>query len=387
MGNATAQAGPGSGHGGSGAGTPDVGQSMAFRDGFCFAAGDDPDGEPVLTEPSRRAVYVSRQGAQVRSERGRIVVDAPDGDNLLDLPASGVGRVVCFGAVRVSTGFRSWALTHDVETMFCTLRGRYLGTACPAGSGTRVRRLRAQLGAAADPLVCLELSRAVVEAKIRKQLVLLQRAGRPDNDGRVHGPVSRLRSALEGIAECPDKESLLGVEGAAARAYFEALGHLLPADLGFAGRARRPPTDLVNAALSFGYAVLLGETVSALRAAGLDPAVGMLHVEDETRPSLALDLLEEFRPLIVDQVVLAAARRGDLRPGQAEHREEDGAVLLGPDGRSAFLTAYERRMLQLTSGALPGFSGSLRRHLYRQAERLAAYVEDPTTAWTGLSWR
>jgi CRISP-associated protein Cas1 len=316
-----------------------------------------------------------------------VVVDAPDGESLLSVPASAVGRVVCFGAVWVSTGFRSWALTHDVETMFCTLPGRYLGTLGPPGSGTRVRRVRAQLLAASDPDVSLGFSRAVAEAKIRKQAVLLHRMAGPENHDVVRGPAERVRSALDGIAGCPDKETLRGIEGAAARSYFEALGHLLPAELGFGGRVRRPPTDLVNAALSFGYAVLLGETVTALRAAGLDPAIGMFHTEEESRPSLALDLMEEFRPLVVDQVVVAAARHGDLRLDQAEARTDDGAVLLGQDGRSMFLAAYERRMLQLTSGALPGFSGSLRRHLYRQAERLAAHVEDPTVPWTGLSWR
>ena len=122
----------------------------------------------------------------------------------------------------------------------------------------------------------------------------------------------------------------MGIEGAAAREYVAALGKIGPEDMRFAGRSRQPPADGINAALSYGYAIILGEAVSALCAAGLDPAIGLLHAEQGRRPSLALDLMEEFRPLI---------------------------------------------------------SGSLRRHLYRQAERVAACIHDPQATWTGLSWR
>lgn len=150
---------------------------------------------------------------------------------------------------------------------------------------------------------------------------------------------------------------------------------------------RLGPTVLEEAALSFGYTILAGEAVAALAAVGLDPAIGLLHADADRRPSLALDLMEEFRPLIVDQVVLAAIRQNRLT---AEHgRAEDGVagVLLTSAGREVVIGAYERRMLTTTRGALPGFSGSLRRHLYRQAERLAAYVHDPAATWSGLAWR
>jgi CRISPR-associated protein Cas1 len=136
-----------------------------------------------------------------------------------------------------------------------------------------------------------------------------------------------------------------------------------------------------------GYLIILGETVSALCAAGLDPAIGFLHSEQDRRPSLALDLMEEFRPLVVDQVVIAAARRSELRPEHGHREESVHGVLLTKAGRGMLVAGYERRMLQHARGALPGMSGSLRRHLYRQAERLATCVQDPEGSWTGLSWR
>jgi CRISPR-associated protein Cas1 len=165
------------------------------------------------------------------------------------------------------------------------------------------------------------------------------------------------------------------------------LGVVVPPEVRFTGRSRQPPQDIVNSALSYGYAILLGEVVSALCAAGLEPAIGLLHSEQERRPSLALDLVEEFRPLVVDQVVISAARRHELRAEHGRREEAGQGMLLTRAGREVLLAGYERRMLQHTRGALPGFAGSLRRHLYRQAERVAAFVHQPDIDWTGLSWR
>jgi len=216
---------------------------------------------------------------------------------------------------------------------------------------------------------------------------VLRRLARRGNAEVVAEAAGLMGQLLAMLPDASTREELMGVEGAAARAYFGALGAVVPDELAFPGRSRQPPLDVVNAALSYGYAILAGEAVSALCAAGLDPAIGLLHSDADRRPSLALDLMEEFRPQIVDQVVLAAVNRGQLRP---EHgRREDGVagVLLTRAGREAVIGGYERRMLQMTRGALPGFAGSLRRHLYRQAELTAAYVHDPTATWTGLSWR
>jgi|SRR5579863_1738609 len=218
-------------------------------------------------------------------------------------------------------------------------------------------------------------------------MILLQRLARRGNAETVADAATQMGHLLTMLPDCRSREELMGIEGAAARAYFGALGQIMPDGMTFAGRSRRPPEDIINAALSYGYAIILGETVSALCAAGLDPAIGLLHADDDSRPSLALDLMEEFRPLVVDQVVVSAARRAELRPEHGHREEAVHGVLLTKAGREVLVAGYERRMLQHTKGALPGLSGSLRRHLYRQAERLAAYIHDPSATWTGLSWR
>ena len=137
----------------------------------------------------------------------------------------------------------------------------------------------------------------------------MQNFGRREHADAVRDATSHMRNDLDLLPEAGTTAELMGVEGAAARNYFGVLGALMPEELKFSGRSRRPALDVVNAALGYGYgygyAMLLGECVSALVAAGLDPAIGMLHEDADRRPSLGLDLMEEFRPMIVDQVVVA----------------------------------------------------------------------------------
>lgn len=373
----------------------DAGKSavMSFDEGFCFVGEDfGPRYPPVITdrrigEPARRVLYLAMQGAHARLESGRLIVASAQDEELLDVPSGLVERLVCFGAIGISAGLRSWALSSGVDMVFLSRRGSYLGHAWAAGSSQRITRLRAQLSFADDDARLMPFARAVVEAKVRKEIVLLQRFARRDNAEAVMAKAERMDRLLAMLGDCGTRDEVMGIEGAAAREYFAALEQIVPEDMSFTGRSRQPPEDVVNSALSYGYAIILAETVSALCAAGLDPGIGFLHAEQDRRPSLALDLMEEFRPLIVDQVVIAAARKAELRPEHG-HREETGhGVLLTKAGREILVAAYERRMLQQTRGALPGMSGSLRRHLYRQAERLAGVIHDPDARWTGLSWR
>jgi CRISPR-associated protein Cas1 len=366
---------------------------MSFEEGFTFLGEDfgpryppARDG-PRAEEPERRVLYLGVQGAHARLDSGRLIVESPDDHELLNVPSGSIRRIVSFGSIGISAGLRSWALATEVELVFLSRRGSYLGHARPAASDQRITRLRAQLAFADDPSRSLPFARAVVSAKTRKQVVLLQRFARRDNAEAVLSRTGQMEQLAAMLPGCGTREELMGIEGAVAREYFAALADVVPADLKFSGRSTQPPADVINAALSYGYAIILGETVSALCAAGLEPAIGLLHAEQDRRPSLALDLMEEFRPLIVDQVVIAAARRAELRPEHGRREESVHGVLLTKAGKEILVSDYERRMLQQTRGALPGMAGTLRRHLYRQAERLAACIHDPTATWTGLSWR
>lgn len=365
---------------------------MSFDEGFCFLGEDfGPRYPPLLDEhrvvpPDRKVVYAGVQGGRVRVEAGRLIAERADDTEILDVPTDHVARIVCFGSVGVSAGIRAWAMSNDVDVAFISRRGTYLGQLLPASSSTRVRRIRDQLACADDRVRSMQLIRAIVDAKVRKQIVVLQRFGRRAHADLTRDAVGELRNLLVMIPDSNTTDEAMGLEGAAARVYFPCFGALLPPGLQFEVRSRQPPMDVANSALSYLYTILTSECTSALVAAGLDPAIGFFHADHMDRPSLALDLLEEFRPLVADQVVLTAARINELGPDDGWTEEGKSGVLLTKAARTSLLAGYERRMLTVTRGALPGFSGTLRRHLYRQAQRMAAMVsrDEP---WTGMSWR
>lgn len=371
---------------------PEDTQVMSFADGFTFLGEDfGPRYPPALTDarvedPGRKVLYAAAQGSRVRVAAGRVIVEDADDAPLLDVPQSHIGRLVCFGSVGVSAGARAWAMAGDVDVVFASRRGSYQGCLVGADAPRRAERLRAQVGIGGTPRA-LTLARAIVAAKVRKQIILLGHFGRREHAETVAGAIASMERCVLLLPDCTTPAEVMGVEGAAAAAYFPALGALLPEGMAFTHRTRQPPLDVANSALSFLYTVLLGECVTALVAAGLEPVLGVLHADDEGRPSLALDLIEEFRPLVVDQVVVEAARHRRLTPAHARTDPDRAGVLLPQAGKEVLLTAYEQRMLRQTRGALPDFAGSLRRHLYRQAQRLQAVISGTTEEWTGLSWR
>lgn len=363
----------------------------SFDEGFTFLGEDfGPRYPPLLGSPpgpdsAERALYVGLQGCGLRLRDGRIRVVSKDDAEVLNVASSQVSRIVCFGSVGVSAGVRTWALANEVDVVLASRKGNYLGTMLGHSQRYRPARLRAQIEFIGGHRR-IELCRAVIEAKLVKQKVLLQRFNRRNTHEAVSNAVESLSGLLRLLPDAAAPSDVMGVEGAAAHFYFGCLGQLVPEGLRFEGRSRQPPQDLINAALSYLYTILQGECVTALHAAGLDPALGVLHSDRERRASLALDLMEEFRPWLVDQVVLEAARQGRLRPEHGR-REEGRGVLLTKEGKQVVVGAYEDRLSGTVRGALPEFSGSRRRHIHRQAQRLRASIMAADQPWTGLSWR
>lgn len=364
---------------------------MSFDEGFCFLGEDfGPRYPPASTDhrveeaASGNVVYVGRQGSRVRIRSGRLLVESVDDVELLNVPQSHVSRVVCFGSIGFSAGARDWAFSTDTPVIFLSRRGSYSGQLVGGGGKKRVERLKGQLQLTDER--ALMIGRRALEGKLVKQGVLLRHFVRETNAKDVSKSIGVIDAMVGMLSGATSRDDLLGLEGAAANAYFEALQALLPAEAGFRGRNRQPPLDIVNAALSYGYAVLLGECTAALAAAGLEPAIGVLHVPAGNRPALALDLMEEFRPTIVDQVVVQSFRSNVLTKAHGTSVAGKPGVLLTKAGKQALLAGYERRMLTRVKNA-SDFSGSWRRQLYRQAQRLAAAIHGDDLAYVGLSWR
>ena len=378
---------------------------MTFDDGFAFLGEDfGPKYPPAMPlqrvqEPENRVLYLGAQTAHARISKGRLIVEdrQKGGGNggahggskptkLFDVPCGHVSRIVAFGSVAISSGLRSWAMYNGVDIVLASRRGSYLGIMQGTKTETHSARLIAQVEINDTPRQ-LEISCAIIRAKIHKQIVVLQRFSKRESEEKVSNAITNMRKFMTMLDDTASIDEAMGLEGAAAKEYFAAYGSLLPDELAFTTRSRQPPLDLANASLSFLYTVLLGECVTALRAAGMDPGLGVLHSPQAKRPSLALDLLEEFRPLVADQVVLNAARRNRLTSKHARKDPKGQGILLTKKGREEILKAYEERMLQVVKGSIPDFAGSIRRHLYRQAQRLAGTIMHDDYEWSGMSWR
>jgi CRISPR-associated protein Cas1 len=363
----------------------------SFESGFFFLGEEFnaryPPDDPTARrdEPDRRTLYVGVQGAGVRVEAGRVLVERDDNE-LLSVPQGHLARLVLAGSVGLSAGARSWALYSAIDVVFLSRRGSFLGW-LEGGGLPNAHQRRAQYLATADGARRVAIGRQVVAGKLANQAALLLRFARrraPDQVTEATDQVSRYAAELDAASST---DELMGIEGIAARAYYDGFAALLPEGQEFPGRQRHPPPDVINAALSYGYAVLLGEAVSACASAGLDPVAGFLHSDDARRPSLALDLMEEFRPIVVDAAVLELFRRAALDSNDARPDPNRPGVLLTEAARRRLLAALEDRLLTVAHRTPSGVRLTRRRHIYAQASQLARCIADPAAAYEPVRWR
>ena len=369
-------------------------QTTSFDEEFCHLGTDYTATAPAPRTTSAtpeasadRIVYVGKDGTRIHVAEGRLLVDSASGVPQMSLPQRSVTRIVLTGNVGLSAGARSWALRNGVDVVCLSRRGAYQGQLVNTAATGNAARLLAQASYTIDETAKLPLARAIVNAKIRNQIHVLNRIARRDPAQHLADTAARMRAWREETAHASDTDELMGIEGAASAAYFDALAMCAPPSVDFNGRSRRPPLDVPNAALSYAYAILLGECVGALHAAGLEPSLGVLHAPTDKRPSLALDLMEEFRPLLVDQTVMALLRTRRLRSEHGAPGPQGEGVWLSADGKKTVVDAYEATAQRSVTGALPGFSGSWRRHIHHEAQLMARAIAEPDYQWTGIIWR
>jgi len=327
-----------------------------------------------------RTLYVTEQGATLSRSGERLVVEKM-GNVLAEIPASKISQVFIFGNVTVTTPAIAYLLMQGKDVAFLSSRGRYYGRLISSESKSPTLR-RAQLKASDDASICLRLSKCFVAGKLRNQRRLLHRRPGP----RSSLAADQITEALEGIENADDLETLRGLEGLAARAYFRAFGEMLK-KMRFTERHRRPPPDPVNSLLSFGYTLLTYEAFSAVSAVGLDPYVGFFHRDTYGRPSLALDIMEELRPAVVDLLVLGAVNRDQVRVENFELGQEENKpiALLKEDPRKRFLGLYEKRMMTRITHL--SRTMTYRTAVHTQARQVANYVKDPDRAYEAVLLR
>lgn len=329
-----------------------------------------------------RTLYIQRHGAVLRCRRGELVVTLED-EEVLAVPSALVDTVVCIGEVGLTPDARTQLLGNGVLTVFLNAAGRPIG-GLRGLTSLDGDLLRTQVLAAENPDYRLRLAQGFVLGKLRNMSVLLRRFG---TGAAVATAADRIDEFADQLPDVGTIDQLLGTEGAASAAYFEAFPAMLPAWCGFERRNRRPPTDPANAALGFTYALLTGAATGAVVAARLEPSIGFLHDIDGDRPSLALDLMEEFRPLLADQVVLEAFRKESLRPEHFRDGDEPGSVYLTADGRRLIIGAYEERVHQPFRYRPMDRTVNYQRAIFLQAQQLSLLLRRKSTDYRPVLWR
>ncbi len=340
-------------------------------------------------------LYVPEQGSYVRKDGGVIVV-MKAGKATYSVPMVKVDRVVVMGlGVQVSTAALVALTRAGIPVFFTDEEGaRTWLPVVPAPINNALPRL-AQALLVQDGARALPLVRAIVQGKLANQAALLRAHSWPWGvaGARTADALDRLGRQAAG-AETGDQAR--GYEGAGAAAYWggwvTALAGKLAFDPPFAGRGYHPPPDAVNALLSFGYTLLLQETITAAQMAGLDPAFGFFHVMEFGRPSTALDLEEEFRAPVVDDLVLGLLEAAAFGPADFGPGDKPRSVYLNDRGRQRFIAAYEGRMQQRVlyphSPRADGkaLSETWRRCVFLQAQQLARVVQDTPAVYQPLVW-
>ncbi len=324
-------------------------------------------------------LYVQEQGAMVRKKDHQILV-SKDNQIIREVPLAQLDQVVLMGrGVQISTALLVDLLERGVPVTFTNQHGsRHYATLTAGPSGFGELRT-AQMAFVGAPAQALELARAVVRAKLTNQRALLLAAKWP----AALAALAQIDAALASLPAANTVDMVRGYEGAAAAAYFGAWRLALPKIWGFDGRAFYPPPDPVNAMLSFGYTLALHDVLTAIQITGLDPYLGTFHAIEAGRPSLGLDLLEEFRPLLVDRLVLDLLNANALAPERfGKPADRPGAVYLDAAGRALLVDRYER--LMQSKARLPtGEQATLRQILLLQARQVARVMRGEQERYTG----
>lgn len=316
-------------------------------------------------------LYVTEQGAYVERDHQRLVVTRDDAQ-LIAVPIARVTLVVLVGRVGISTPALHSLLEQGADVLLLNGLGRPLGRVSSLTGFNRDLRV-AQYAAFRDGARCLCLAQAVAGGKLHNYRAMAQRLAR-NKEGLDAAPLARIEDAIQRLPRADDLASVRGVEGGGTRAYFCILRQALNRGMGFERRERRPPPDPINALLSLGYTLLGHACRAACESVGLDPYDGFYHADKYGRPALALDLMEEFRSLIVDSIVLDLVNREMLTAADFE-AVPGGGVHLCPGGLRVFFRRYAARLQ--TNVSVPGIDHPLtyQKIIEVQARKLRRVVE------------
>ena len=320
-------------------------------------------------------LYVNEQGAKISFESNRFIVVYKN-EMTKSIPAELMEEISVFGAVQITTQCMQECLKRGVNIIFYSKNGAYFGRLIST-SHVNVQRQRLQASIYSDEDFKLKFSKKIIDAKIKNQVVIVRRYERNSRKTTaIRQPVSEMQYMLRKIESAKTVEQVMGFEGTAARIYFRILGELVDDDFAFTGRSRRPPKDPFNSMLSLGYSILLNEIYGKLEAKGLNPYFGLMHKDREKHPTLASDLMEEWRAVLVDATVMSIVNGHEVGIGEFYTDENKEGVFLSKSAFSKFITKIEGKFRTDTKYlSYVDYSVSFRRALDLQIMQLIKAIE------------
>ncbi len=336
--------------------------------------------------------YIRKDGDSLRVVKGSVTVKR--------IPAQGLRRLMLVGYVSLSGAVLDFLIRRRIETVFITPTGRYRARLL-LNEHRHVALRKAQYLQLSRKEDALRAARSIVRAKAANMHRLLLLRARQHDDNEIRVAAARLKTALAGIDRAGDMESLRGHEGLSTRIYYQVFGHLIRNDaFSFNGRNRRPPLDPVNALLSFVYTLLTNEVLSAINVCGLDPYMGSLHEISYGRPSLACDLVEEYRAFLGDRLVLALINRRMIGVHDFIYRQpvpktfvdetemkQKRPVEMKPAVCRTFIASYEEMMARKITDPHSGQQTAYRFLILNQVRRFAESLENPAAPYIPFEWK
>jgi CRISPR-associated protein Cas1 len=333
-------------------------------------------------------LYVITQGAYL-SKEGETVLVRVEQERRLQVPIHTLTGIVCFGQVSCSSPLMGFCAEKDIAISFLTENGKFLARVLGPVNGNVLLR-REQYRRADNDAGSNAIARVAVQAKLANCRTVLLRAAR-ENGGspELKEAVGRLARNIGMLERTESVDTTRGVEGDGARTYFSVFDHLISASkehFFFRERSRRPPRDNMNALLSFLYTLLVHDIVGALECVGLDPAVGFLHRDRPGRPGLALDLMEELRPVLADRLALSLINRKQVNE-EGFTRAEAGGIMMDATTRKEVLLAWQKRKQEEIQHPFLGEKIPFGLVPYVQALLLARHLRGDLDAYPAFFWR
>lgn len=285
--------------------------------------------------------YITEEGARIQKKDDKFVVGR-NLETIMEIPAEILEGLVLIESVQVSSQAMVAFLQQGIPVTWISSMGKFFGR-LESTQHVNVAKHRQQM-LIQDTSFAIELSKKIIAAKVHNQVILLRRYNRRQQSDKIRIIITNILAIRKNIITAENKEQLMGYEGIIARLYFEALGQIVPQEFTFSKRSKRPPLDAVNSMLSFGYTLVMYELYTAIENNGLHPYFGFMHALKNHHPALASDLLEEWRAVIVDSMVLGLIQHSEIKIEHFQKSETNGGVYLTREGRNIFLRAYEKKM-------------------------------------------